>query len=94
MKTEETKNINSTKEDTQNQEIENIEESFTNSIVTRTHESKKKAAIASIAYHIALKNNDPMALKMQKFRKLWKAAKEEVTRKYGPQALQVWTSKQ
>lgn len=64
------------------------------SMTTRSRESKKNAAIAAIAVSLARKNNDIMFGKLKKYRKMWKATKELVLRKYQSKALQEWSKQQ
>ena len=66
----------------------------TTSMVMRSHEAKRNAAIAAISVALAKKNNDVLYAKLRKYRALWKAAKNDIVRKYGPQAQQVWAKKQ
>jgi len=71
-------------------EIVEITESITNSIVTRSRDSKIAAAIGAIAYGIAKQKNDPLYLKAAKYKKLWKQNKEQIMQKYGSLARQKW----
>ena len=78
----------SAKEIWDDKEVQAIEEAVTTSMQMRSREAKINAAVAAIAVRIALQKKDPAALKMLKFRKLWKKYKDEVVKKYGPIAYQ------
>ncbi|RTZ92264.1 MAG: hypothetical protein DSY93_01880 [SAR324 cluster bacterium] len=67
---------------------------ITTSTVMRSHESKKSAAIASIAVSLARQKNDPLFNKLKKFRGMWKDAKNQILQKYSNEANQKWVKKQ
>lgn len=64
------------------------------SMVMRSHEAKKNAALGAIAVSMARKKNDVLYFKLKKYRKLWKDTKNQITQKYGPAALQQWSKNQ
>lgn len=66
----------------------------TSSTTIRSHESKRSAAIASIAVSIARKKNDPLYLKLKKFRAMWKDSKNQILSKYTNEANQIWVKNQ
>jgi len=84
----------SVKEIWDDKEVQAIEEAVTTSMQMRSREAKINAAVAAIAVRIALQKKDPAALKMLKFRKLWKKYKDEVVKKYGPIAYQRYIQNQ
>jgi len=55
-------------------------------MVKRSSEAKKNAAIASIAMQLAKTKNDVLSEKASKHKKLLTAAREAILKKYGPQA--------
>jgi hypothetical protein len=63
-------------------------------MVVRSHETKKKAALAAIAVSIARSRNDVLYHKLKKYRNLWKETKNQILQKYGSAALQQWSKKQ
>jgi hypothetical protein len=64
------------------------------SMVMRSMEAKKNAAIGMISVALAKKNNDVLYHKLIKYRKLWVQTKKDIQRKYGSKALQIWAQKQ
>jgi hypothetical protein len=64
------------------------------SMVRRTRESKKNAAIAVIAMKMAKDAGDIQQKKAARFKKLFVAAKVAIARKYGPRAKVEWTKNQ
>ena len=64
------------------------------SLVKRTREAKKNAAVAVIAMKLAKDADDIQQKKAAKFKKLFLASKEAILRKYGPRAKIAWTKKQ
>jgi len=64
------------------------------SMVRRSREAKKNAAIAVIAMKLAKDADDIQQKKAARFKKLFLAAKEAILRKYGPRAKVAWTKKQ
>jgi hypothetical protein len=64
------------------------------SMVMRSHEAKKNAAVAAIAVSIARMNNDVLYMKLKKYRGLWKDTKNMITQKYGSAALSKWSKNQ
>jgi hypothetical protein len=64
------------------------------SMVMRSHEAKKNAAIAAIAVSIARSRNDVLYHKLKKYRGLWKDTKNQITQKYGSAALSKWAQNQ
>jgi hypothetical protein len=84
----------SAKEIWDDKEVQALEEAVTTSMQMRSREAKINAAVAAIAVRIALQKKDPAALKMLKFRKLWKKYKDEVVKKYGPIAYQRYIQNQ
>ncbi len=64
------------------------------SMVMRSHEAKKNAAIAAIAVSIARSRNDVLYAKMKKYRNLWKETKNQILQKYSSAALSKWAQNQ
>ncbi len=64
------------------------------SMMMRSHEAKKNAAVAAIAVSMARKNNDVLFMKLKKYRGLWKDTKNMITQKYGSAALSKWSQNQ
>lgn len=64
------------------------------SMVMRSHEAKKNAALGAIAVSMARMKQDVLYFKLKKYRKLWKDTKNQITTKYGPAALQQWSKNQ
>lgn len=64
------------------------------SMVRRSREAKKNAAVSVIAMKIAKDNNDMQWKKASRFKKLFVAAKQAIAKKYGPRAKVEWTKKQ
>ena len=64
------------------------------SMVKRTREAKKNAAIAAIATKMAKDNGDVLYKKSQKFKKLFFAAKAAISKKYFARARSAWTAQQ
>ena len=64
------------------------------SMVKRTKEAKKNAAISVIAMKMAKDSGDIQQKKAAKFKKLFLAAKQAILKKYGPRAKVEWTKQQ
>ncbi len=64
------------------------------SMVMRSHESKKNAAVAAIAVSMARMNNDQLYFRLKRFRTLWKDTKNDILRKYQSAALSKWAQNQ
>lgn len=64
------------------------------SMVKRSREAKKNAAISVIAMKLAKDNADMQWKKAAKFKKLFVAAKRAVAMKYGPRAKVEWMKQQ
>jgi len=64
------------------------------SMVMRTMEAKRNAALAAIAVSIARMNNDVLYHKLKKYRGLWKDTKNQIVSKYNGQAMQKWAKNQ
>ena len=63
-------------------------------MVRRSRESKKNAAVSVIAMRLAKEAGDIQQKKAARFKKLFFAAKKAVLRKYEPRAKVEWTRKQ
>jgi len=64
------------------------------SMVMRSHEAKKNAALAAIAVSIARSRNDVLYHKLKKYRNLWKDTKNQIVSKYGSAAMSKWAQNQ
>ena len=64
------------------------------SLIKRTREAKKNAAIAVIAMKMAKDNGDVYQKKAAKFKKLFIAAKQAILKKYALRARQEWMKRQ
>jgi len=64
------------------------------SMVLRSYESKKSAAVAAIAVSMAKKHNDPMYDQLKRHRHAWKAAKDQIVQRYAGQATMQWQQSQ
>lgn len=64
------------------------------SMVKRTKEAKKNAAVSVIAMKMAKDAGDIQQKKAAKFKKLFLAAKKAILKKYGPRAKVEWTKQQ
>jgi len=64
------------------------------SMVMRSMQAKKNAALAAIAVSIARQKNDVLYHKLKKYRKLWKDTKNQIVQKYGSAATQKWAQNQ
>jgi len=64
------------------------------SMVMRSMQAKKNAALGAIAVSIARTRNDVLYHKLKKYRKLWKDTKNQIAQKYGGLAMQQWAKKQ
>jgi hypothetical protein len=63
-------------------------------MVKRTREAKKNAAVSVIAMRLAKDKDDVIWKKASKFKKLFVAAKEAINKKYGQRASIEWMKKQ
>ena len=63
-------------------------------MVKRSREAKKNAAISVIAMKLAKDAEDPQQKKAARFKKLFLAAKIAINKKYGPRARTEWTKNQ
>ncbi len=64
------------------------------SMVRRSREAKKNAAVSVIAMKMARDSDDVQYKKASRFKKLFVAAKIAIGKKYGPRAKVEWTKKQ
>jgi len=64
------------------------------SMVKRTTEAKKNAAIAALSMKLAKDKGDILQKKAEKYKKLFIAAKQAIIKKYGPMARQEWVKQQ
>ena len=64
------------------------------SMVMRSHEAKKNAALAAIAVSIARSKNDVLYHKLKKYRTLWKDTKNQIVSKYASAAMSKWAQNQ
>ncbi len=64
------------------------------SMVVRSFEAKKAAALGAIAVGIARKRNDVLYHKLIKYRKLWKDTKNQILQKYSSAAMSKWAQNQ
>jgi hypothetical protein len=64
------------------------------SMVMRSHEAKKNAALAAIAVSVARSKNDVLYHKLIKYRRLWKDTKNQILSKYSSVAMQRWAANQ
>ena len=64
------------------------------SMVRRSREAKKNAAVSVIAMKLAKEAGDIQQKKAARFKKLFVAAKQAILRKYEPRARVEWTKKQ
>jgi hypothetical protein len=64
------------------------------SMVMRSMEAKRNAALAAIAVSIARSKNDVLYHKLKKYRALWKDTKNQILSKYSGQAMQKWAKNQ
>lgn len=64
------------------------------SMVRRSREAKKNAAVSVIAMRLAKQAGDVQQKKAARFKKLFVAAKQAILRKYEPRAKVEWTKKQ
>lgn len=64
------------------------------SMVMRSYESKKNAAVAAIAVSIARSRNDVLYMKLKKYRGLWKDTKNQILQKYQSAAISKWAQNQ
>jgi len=68
-------------------------ESLSTSMTTRSREAKINAAVGAISVSLAKKRNDPEYQKLIKYRTLWKETKNKIVNRYGSLAYQQWSSK-
>jgi hypothetical protein len=64
------------------------------SMVMRSHEAKRNAALAAIAVSIARSKNDVLYHKLKKYRTLWKDTKNQIVSKYASAAMAKWAQNQ
>ena len=64
------------------------------SMVMRSHQAKKNAALGAIAVSIARSKNDVLFHKLKKYRNLWKDTKNQIVQKYSSVAMQRWAQNQ
>ena len=64
------------------------------SMMMRSMQAKKNAALAAIAVSIARSRDDVLYHKLKKYRKLWKDTKNQILQKYSGLAMQQWAKKQ
>jgi len=64
------------------------------SMVMRSHEAKRNAALAAIAVSIARSKNDVLYHKLKKYRTLWKDTKNQIVSKYASAAMSKWAQNQ
>jgi len=64
------------------------------SMVKRSREAKKNAAIAAISFKLAKQNNDVLYKKSRRFKGLFVAAKRAINAKYASRAKQEWAKLQ
>jgi len=64
------------------------------SMVMRSMQAKRNAALGAIAVSIAKQKNDVLYNKLVKYRKLWKDSKNQITQKYSSLAMQKWAANQ
>jgi len=64
------------------------------SLVKRTREAKRNAAVSVIAMRLAKEKDDIIWKKASKFKKLFVAAKDAINKKYGQRASIEWMKKQ
>ncbi len=66
----------------------------TTSMVTRSFQAKKNAAIGAISVSIAKQRNDVLYAKLIKYRGLWKDTVEQIKSKYSSAAMSKWAKNQ
>ncbi len=64
------------------------------SMVKRSRQAKKSAALGAIAVSIARMKGDPLYAKLKKNRQLWKSTKDQIVQKYSSAALSKWAKNQ
>lgn len=64
------------------------------SMVMRSHQAKKNAAIGAISVSIAKQRNDVLYAKLIKYRGLWKDTVEQIKSKYSSAAMSKWAKNQ
>lgn len=57
-----------------------------NSYTKRTKAAKDQAGINSLAMSLAKAKNDPLAVRSERFKRMWIRLKMQVALKYGPRA--------
>jgi len=64
------------------------------SMVIRSYEAKRNAALSAIAVSIAKSRNDVLFLRLKRARRIWKDTKAQILQKYMSAALQQWAANQ